>query len=119
MIWPTLAHRVPAFDSLKVTHSWSGHYEYDFYEFLSAFLNSIDFLSVNEFDQNAIIDYHPVIRNLIVANGFTGHGMQQSPAVGRGISELIVDGKFTSLDLSELGVQRVLDKRPIIEQNVI
>jgi len=101
VIWPTLAHRVPQFEALRVQHAWSGYYEY------------------NVFDHNAIIGYHPDIENCVFANGFSGHGLQQGPATGRGVAELILHGRFVSLDLSPLGFARVLENRPVIERNVV
>ncbi|APR39042.1 NAD(P)/FAD-dependent oxidoreductase [Paraburkholderia sp. SOS3] len=101
LIWPTLAHRVPQFEALRVLHAWSGYYEY------------------NVFDQNAIIGLHPDVDNCIFANGFSGHGLQQGPATGRGVSELILHGRYTTLDLSMLGFNRVLANRPFIEKNVV
>ena len=101
VIWPTLAHRVPEFEALRVENCWSGYYEY------------------NVLDQNAIIGFHPDIENCVFANGFSGHGLQQGPATGRGVSELILAGKYTSLDLSSLSWERVLEGRPIVEKNVV
>ncbi|KXV16779.1 FAD-dependent oxidoreductase [Caballeronia megalochromosomata] len=101
IIWPTLAHRVPEFEALRVENCWSGYYEY------------------NVFDHNAIIGHHPDIENCVFANGFSGHGLQQGPATGRGVSELILHGRYTTLDLSSLSWQRVLEKRPIVEKNVV
>jgi glycine/D-amino acid oxidase-like deaminating enzyme len=101
VIWPTLAHRVPQFEALRVQNCWSGYYEY------------------NVLDQNAIIGHHPDVDNCIFANGFSGHGLQQGPATGRGVSELILQGRYTTLDLSSLGFGRVLENRPIVEKNVV
>ena len=101
VIWPTLAHRVPQFEALRVQNCWSGYYEY------------------NVLDQNAIIGHHPDVENCIFANGFSGHGLQQGPATGRGVSELILHGRYTTLDLSSLSFERVLENRPIIEKNVV
>ncbi len=101
VIWPTLAHRVPEFEALRVENCWSGYYEY------------------NVFDHNAIIGYHPAIENCVFANGYSGHGLQQGPATGRGVSELILNGKYTTLDLSSLSWERVLENRPIVEKNVV
>ncbi|WCM23066.1 FAD-binding oxidoreductase [Paraburkholderia bryophila] len=101
VIWPTLAHRVPQFEALRVQNCWSGYYEY------------------NVLDQNAIIGHHPDVDNCIFANGFSGHGLQQGPATGRGISELILHGRYTSLDLASLSFTRVLENRPIVEKNVV
>ncbi|MGF6774719.1 glycine/D-amino acid oxidase-like deaminating enzyme [Paraburkholderia sp. GAS199] len=101
VIWPTLAHRVPQFEALRVQNCWSGYYEY------------------NVLDQNAIIGHHPDVDNCIFANGFSGHGLQQGPATGRGISELILNGRYTTLDLGSLSFERVLENRPIVEKNVV
>jgi glycine/D-amino acid oxidase-like deaminating enzyme len=101
VIWPTLAHRVPQFEALRVQNCWSGYYEY------------------NVLDQNAIIGQHPDVDNCIFANGFSGHGLQQGPATGRGVSELILHGRYTTLDLSSLSFERVLENRPIVEKNVV
>jgi glycine/D-amino acid oxidase-like deaminating enzyme len=101
VIWPALAHRVPGFEALRIEHCWSGYYEY------------------NVFDRNAIIGYHPQVENCVFANGFSGHGLQHGPATGRGVSELILSGRYTTLDLSPLGWARVLENRPIVEKNVV
>lgn len=100
-IWPTLAARVPAFERIKVTSRWSGHYAF------------------NTLDQNVVIGPHHEVDNFIFMNGFSGHGMQQSPAVGRGVAELITYGEFRSLDLSSLGYDRIADDRPFVETAVI
>ncbi|MFZ6769605.1 NAD(P)/FAD-dependent oxidoreductase [Undibacterium sp. Di26W] len=100
-VWQIMASRVPAFEALRMQRAWAGYYEY------------------NVFDQNAVIGAHPQLSNLILANGFSGHGMQHAPAVGRGIAELLTDGAYSSLDLSALSAQRLLDGRPLLEKNVI
>ncbi|CAM5211584.1 Glycine/D-amino acid oxidase-like deaminating enzyme OS=Castellaniella defragrans OX=75697 GN=HNR28_001859 PE=4 SV=1 [Castellaniella defragrans] len=101
VLWPTLAARVPAFEALRCGRSWAGHY------------------NLNLFDQNLILGLHPALDNLYFANGLSGHGMQQSPAIGRALSELITTGRFQTLDLTRLGWRRVLDDSPIIEKNVV
>ncbi|MEM7774574.1 MAG: FAD-binding oxidoreductase [Pseudomonadota bacterium] len=101
MIWPALAHRVPAFEAIRLERAWAGHYAY------------------NTLDQNAIIGPHPDLENLVFANGFSGHGLQQSPAVGRGISEWIANGRYETLDLSPLGYDRVLSDAPFLEKAII
>ncbi len=101
IIWPALAHRSPAFEAIKLQRFWAGHYD------------------MNTFDQNVIVGPHPEIDNFIFANGFSGHGLQQSPAIGRAISEWIVYGQFLTLDLLPFGYQRILTGTLNPEQNVI
>ena len=74
---------------------------------------------MNTLDHNAIVGRASEVRNFYLANGFSGHGLQQSPAVGRGLAELIVHGRYLSLDLGDLGYERVLEGRPLLERNVI
>lgn len=100
-IWPTLAHRVPAFECLKVRNSWAGFYEQ------------------NTFDENGIISAHPYYNNLYIATGFSGHGIQQTPAVGRAIAELIINGEFREIDLSRLCFDRIIVDQPMYEVNIV
>lgn len=101
LVWPALAARVPAFERLRVASTWAGYYE------------------MNLFDQNGIVGPHPTVPNLHFACGFSGHGLQQSPAVGRAVAELIVAGRYRTLDLGPLGWQRLLENRPLVEHNII
>ncbi|MCE2517216.1 MAG: FAD-binding oxidoreductase [Alphaproteobacteria bacterium] len=100
-LWPAIANRVPAFEAVKVMNSWVGHYAF------------------NTLDQNAIIGPHDELDNFIFVNGFSGHGFQQSPAMGRGASELLTYGEFRSLDLSPLGFDRIRSMTPFVEKAVI
>ncbi len=100
-VWPAIAARIPAFERIKLINAWVGHYAY------------------NTLDQNAIIGPHDVIKNFYFLNGFSGHGFQQSPAMGRGMSELITYGEYRSLDLHELGYERIRDNKPFLEKAVI
>lgn len=100
-VWPAIATRVPAFEAVKLINTWVGHYAF------------------NTLDQNAIIGFHPEITNFLFVNGFSGHGLQQSPAMGRGASELVSRGSFQTLDLGPLGYERVLSGMPFVEKAVI
>ena len=100
-VWPVLATRVPAFEQIKLINTWVGHYAY------------------NTLDQNAIVGPHPEVGNFYFANGFSGHGLQQSPAIGRGMAELLVHGQFRTLDLAPLGYDRIASITPFVERAVI
>ena len=86
---------------MRVLRHWVGHYDY------------------NRLDQNAIVGPHPALPNLYVMNGFSGHGLQQSPAMGRGIAEHVLHGGWQSLDLTDLSVERILEGRPLLERAVV
>jgi glycine/D-amino acid oxidase-like deaminating enzyme len=100
-MWPAIANRIPQFEAIKVVNSWVGHYDY------------------NTFDQNAIIGPHSKVTNFLFVNGFSGHGFQQSPAMGRGLSELITYGGFRTLDLSPFSFERIEQNKPFLEKAVI
>ena len=100
-VWPIIATRVPQFEAIKVQSEWAGHYAY------------------NVLDQNAILGAHPDVRNFHFINGFSGHGLQQSPAMGRGLAEWLTYGEYRSLDLSIFGFERVVTNQPIVEKAVI
>jgi glycine/D-amino acid oxidase-like deaminating enzyme len=101
IVWPTLAARVPAFERLRLERAWAGHYD------------------MNLFDQNAFAGPAPGVASLVLACGFSGHGLQQAPAVGRGLAELAAHGRYVSLDLSPLSPARFAENRPLIERNVV
>ncbi|XP_015354498.1 FAD-dependent oxidoreductase domain-containing protein 1 isoform X1 [Marmota marmota marmota] len=81
-VWPHLAERVPAFQSLKVRNAWAGYYDY------------------NTFDQNGVVGPHPLVVNMYFATGFSGHGLQHAPAVGRAVAEMVLDGHFQTINMS-------------------
>ncbi|MEO9683681.1 MAG: FAD-binding oxidoreductase [Tateyamaria sp.] len=100
-IWPALATRIPQFEAIKVTHEWGGHY------------------AMNTFDHNAIMGSHDQVENFVFLNGFSGHGLQQSPAMGRGTAEWLTYGEYRALDLSAFNYERITNNRPIIEKAII
>ncbi|KAL1123695.1 hypothetical protein AAG570_001468 [Ranatra chinensis] len=100
-VWPILAHRVPAFEKCKVKSAWAGYYDF------------------NYFDENAVIGHHPGFCNLYMATGFSGHGIQQAPGVGRAVMEMLIDGEFKTIDLSRLSFERYIEKIPLWESNIV
>jgi glycine/D-amino acid oxidase-like deaminating enzyme len=100
ILWPELAEFVPAFDRLKLVRGWAGLY------------------AVNTLDGNAILGEWPEVQGLFLANGFSGHGLQQAPAVGRYLTELILELPL-SLDLSIFGPDRILENKPLSEDGLV
>jgi glycine/D-amino acid oxidase-like deaminating enzyme len=97
VLWPALAHRVPAFQELRVDSAWAGHYE------------------INLLDHNGIVGPHDEISNLLFATGFSGHGVMHAPATGRAIAEHILHGGYQTLDLASLGYSRIRSRTPMHE----
>jgi glycine/D-amino acid oxidase-like deaminating enzyme len=100
-LWPALAARVPGFESLRLQRAWAGYYE------------------MNAFDHNGLVGALPECPNLLLACGFSGHGLQHAPGIGRGVAELIAHGEYRSLDLTPLSPTRIAAGRPYRELNVI
>ena len=100
-VWPILATRIPQFEAIKTQSEWAGHYAY------------------NTFDHNAIMGPHDEVANFYFLNGFSGHGLQQSPAMGRGSAEMLIYGEYKSLDLSPFNYSRISANAPIVEKAVI
>lgn len=100
-IWPTIATRVPAFERIKPGAAWAGYYD------------------MCAYDDNVLLGAMPEVPNLLLANGFSGHGLQQAPAVGRGLSELVTYGSYRSLDLTELSPVRIREGREVREKNIV
>lgn len=84
-----------------MSSAWAGFYDY------------------NTFDQNGIVGLHPLVNNMYFATGFSGHGLQQSPAVGRAVAELILDGKYKTIDLSAFDFRRIINQEPMLETNIV
>lgn len=99
--WPAIANRIPQFEAIKLINTWVGHYAY------------------NTLDQNAILGRHTKVENFIFVNGFSGHGLQQSPAMGRGTAELITYGEYRALDLTPFSFQRIERNQPFSEKAII
>lgn len=100
-VWPILATRIPQFEAIKVQSEWAGHY------------------AMNTFDHNAIMGPHTEVENFIFLNGFSGHGLQQAPAMGRGTAEWITYGGYRELDLKAFNFERIPNNRPIVEKAII
>ncbi|WP_300070242.1 FAD-binding oxidoreductase [uncultured Ruegeria sp.] len=100
-IWPILATRIPQFEAIKVQSEWGGHY------------------AMNTFDHNAIMGPHTELSNFIFLNGFSGHGLQQSPAMGRGTAEWLTHGEYRVLDMTPFNYERIAADQPIIEKAII
>lgn len=100
-IWPVIAARIPQFEAIRVINEWVGHYAY------------------NTLDQNAIVGPHDKVENFLFLNGFSGHGLQQSPAMGRGTSEWLTYGAFRTLDLTPFRYDRIVHNETFIEKAVI
>jgi FAD-dependent oxidoreductase domain-containing protein 1 len=101
LVWPALAHRVPVFEAVRLDSAWAGHYDY------------------NVFDQNAFLGPCESVPNLILASGFSGHGLQHAPAVGRALAEFIRFAEYRSIDATPLSYTRYLRNQPLREHNVI
>lgn len=102
VVWPALAHRVPKMERLKLVRSWRGHYA------------------------RSTLDYSPILgawsdglANVHLATGFSGHGIMHAPATGRALAELILGGRFESLDLSPFGWARIPANRPYREKGIV
>ncbi len=100
-LWPALAHRIPAFEQAKLERAWAGYFE------------------MNTFDHNGILGAHESLDNFLLMNGFSGHGMQQAPVIGRALAELVLHNRFDTLDLSDLLFSRISANLPQYEANVI
>jgi glycine/D-amino acid oxidase-like deaminating enzyme len=100
-VWPILFNRIPQFESLKLISQWAGHY------------------AMNTLDQNAIIGPHNTVQNFFFQNGFSGHGTQQAPAMGRAIAELLTYGSYKTIDMSAFKYERLLNGHKVIEEAII
>ena len=100
-VWPILFNRIPQFESLKLISQWAGHY------------------AMNTLDQNAIIGPHNTVKNFFFQNGFSGHGTQQAPAMGRAIAEILTYGCYKTIDMSAFKYERLSNGHKVIEEAII
>src|SRR5699024_5620047 len=100
-LWPILANRVSNFEKAKIQSGWAGIYSH------------------NTEDQNAIIGEHPDLSGYHLAVGFSGHGMQQAPAVGRGLSEYIRNGKYETTDVRLVVFARFKKEELVVEEAIV
>ena len=80
-------YRVPIMEKAEINRGWAGSYE------ISP-------------DNHAILGEAPEVKGFFLANGFSGHGFQHSPAAGQVMAELIL-GEKPSIDISCLSVDRI------------
>ena len=100
-VWPAIATRIPQFEAIRVLREWAGHY------------------AMNSFDHNAITGPHPDLPNFLFLNGFSGHGLQQAPAMGRGTAEWLACGQYRTLDLTPFHFERIAAGTPYLETAII
>ncbi|WP_299848887.1 FAD-binding oxidoreductase [uncultured Roseovarius sp.] len=100
-VWPIIATRIPQFEAVRLQSTWAGHY------------------AMNTFDHNAIMGPHDEVENFIFLNGFSGHGIQQAPAMGRGTAEWLTYGAYRTLDLTDFNFTRIPKGLPMVERAVI
>jgi glycine/D-amino acid oxidase-like deaminating enzyme len=102
VVWPAIAHRFPPFEAARCHRTWSGLYEQC------------------ELDGNPVLGNWPGHRdNFYAIGGFSGHGMMHAPAAGRAIAELIVAGRFETIDLTRFGYARIVSDQPYPEAGIV
>ena len=97
---PTALSLYPPIEQAEIRHTWCGLYEMTP-------------------DRHPIIGEAPDVRGFYLANGFSGHGFQHSPIVGKLLAEMIVDGAARTVDVSSLGLDRFAAGRIVKESHVV
>ncbi|HEX6332124.1 MAG TPA: FAD-binding oxidoreductase [Actinomycetota bacterium] len=97
---PTAVRVFPPLEEASVEHSWVGLYEMTP-------------------DRHAILGEAPGVEGFYLANGFSGHGFQHAPVVGKLVAELIVDGEAKTVDVSGLGLDRFESDELVAEGHVV
>jgi FAD-dependent oxidoreductase domain-containing protein 1 len=101
-VWPELAHRFPQFERTRCTRTFSGLYDQ------------------NDFDGNVIIGPGAGgLGNFHLLAGFSGHGLMHAPGCGRALAELLVTGRYETIDLSRFGWRRIPASAPLREEGII
>lgn len=102
VVWPALAHRFPKFERTKCKNTLPGLYDQ------------------NDFDGNVIIGPGADgLQNFHMLAGFSGHGLMHAPGCGRAMAELILKGRYQTIDLTRFGWQRLVDGKPLPERGII
>jgi len=101
LVWPQVAERIPTFETARLIRGWAGLY------------------ALNRMDGNAILGQLGDIEGLYGAVGFSGHGLQQSPAIGKCLSELIQLGKYETIDLSCFSFYRFETGKLVFEEEMV
>jgi len=96
---PTAVRVFPPIEGAGVANMWAGLYEMTP-------------------DRHPIIGESPV-PGLFLANGFSGHGFQHAPVVGKLLAELIVEGRARTVDISPLGFDRFARGELVVEGHVV
>ena len=84
---PTAIRVFPALAEATIAHRWVGLYEMTP-------------------DRHPILGRVPGVDGLLLADGFSGHGFQHAPIVGKLLAEIVVDGAARTVDISSLGLDR-------------
>ena len=82
-----VTHRLPALESARIQRGWAG-------------------LREMTPDELAIVGPVPQVEGFYLAVGFSGHGFMHAPAIGKVVTELILDGKASTIDISPLSLDR-------------
>lgn len=102
VVWPLLVQRVPKFETVRCRQTLAGHY------------------AQNMLDGTMILGpWLGGAENFYVACGFSGHGVMHAPAVGLALSELILHGRYNTIDLRPMSYQRVIDNLPYKEKGIV
>lgn len=102
VVWPALAHRFPKFERTRCKATLPGLYDQ------------------NDLDGNVIIGPGADgLGNFHLLAGFSGHGLMHAPGCGRAMAELILKGRYETIDLTRFGWQRVKDGAPLPERGIL